>query len=46
MGHGRDKPGKEKRKPKKEKVAIARPSRESEVLQHVAQHGQDSEAKH
>jgi hypothetical protein len=46
VGHGRDKPGREKRKPKKEKVAIAKPTRESEVLQHVQQHGQTEEARH
>jgi len=42
LAHGRDKPGREKRKPKKEKLAVAKPNRESEVLQHVAQHGQNS----
>ena len=36
MAHGRDKPGREKRKPKKEKLAV-KTARESEVLQHVAQ---------
>ncbi|MBV9278667.1 MAG: hypothetical protein JOZ41_01170 [Chloroflexi bacterium] len=40
MAHGRDKPGREKRKPKKEKVTVAKTNRESEVLQHVQQHGQ------
>jgi hypothetical protein len=38
MGHGRDKPGREKRKPKKEKLTVAKTARESDVLQHVAQH--------
>jgi hypothetical protein len=38
MGKGRDKPGREKRKPKKEKSAVSKAPRESEVLQHVAQH--------
>ena len=38
MGHGRDKPGREKRKPKKEKLAVSKTPRDSEVLQHVAQH--------
>jgi len=38
MGHGRDKPGREKRKPKKEKPIASKATRESEVLQHVAQH--------
>lgn len=38
MAHGRDKPGKEKRKPKKDKSLAARkPGRDAEVLQHVAQ---------
>jgi hypothetical protein len=40
MAHGRDKPGREKRKPKKEKFVAAKQPRESEVLQHVQQHGQ------
>lgn len=43
MGHGRDKPKREKRRPKKEKTAIAKSGRESEVLQHVAQHPQSAE---
>ena len=38
MGHGRDKPGREKRKPKKEKTTVSKAPREAEVLQHVAQH--------
>lgn len=38
MGHGRDKPKREKRRPKKEKTVVAKQGRESEVLQHVAQH--------
>lgn len=41
MGHGRDKPSREKRKPKKEKLVVAKPNRDVEILQHVAQHGQD-----
>ena len=45
MAHGRDKPGREKRKPKKEKLAVSKSGRESEVLQHVAQHSQDSEER-
>ena len=46
MAHGKNKPGREKRKPKKEKLVTAKSSRESEVLQHVAQHGQpDGEAR-
>jgi hypothetical protein len=45
LAHGRDKPGKEKRKPKKEKLAVPKPNRESEVLQHVSQHGQPSEER-
>lgn len=45
MAHGRDKPGREKRKPKKEKMAVVKPSRESEVLQHVAQHPENSEGR-
>ena len=45
MAHGRDKPGREKRKPKKEKMAVSKSARESEVLQHVAQHGQNSEER-
>jgi hypothetical protein len=43
MAHGRDKPGREKRKPKKEKFAAAKQPRESEVLQHVQQHGQKAD---
>lgn len=38
MGHGRDKRGKEKRKPKKDKFSAQKTVREVEVLQHVAQH--------
>lgn len=43
MAHGRNKPGREKRKPKKEKTALAKPARESEILQHVQQHTPPSE---
>lgn len=46
MGHSQNKPGREKRKPKKEKLVSAKVSRESEVLQHVAQHGQTPEGRH
>lgn len=46
MSHGRDKPGKEKRKPKKEKLAAPKVARDSEVLQHVQQHGQAPETRH
>jgi hypothetical protein len=38
MAHGRDKPGREKRKAKKDKPVAVKTNRESEVLQHVAQH--------
>jgi hypothetical protein len=38
MAHGRDKPGREKRKVKKEKSTVSKETRNSEVLQHVAQH--------
>jgi hypothetical protein len=41
MGHGRDKPKKEKRRPKKEKSTVAKIGRDSEVLQHVSQHPQN-----
>ena len=46
MAHNSNKPGREKRKPKKEKLASAKVSRESEVLQHVAQHVQPSDERH
>jgi hypothetical protein len=36
----RDKPGKEKRKPKKDKVSGAKPRSGSEVIEHVQHHGQ------
>ena len=39
MSHERSKPGREKRKPKKVKPVLSKADRESEVLQHVAQHG-------
>ncbi len=46
MAHGRDKPGREKRKPKKQKVAVSnKPARESEVLQHVQQHAPPAEGE-
>jgi hypothetical protein len=38
MAHGRDKPGREKRKPKKEKSVVVKSNRETEVLQQVQQH--------
>jgi hypothetical protein len=38
MAHGRDKPGREKRKVKKEKSTVSKETRNAEVLQHVAQH--------
>lgn len=45
MAHKGNKPGREKRKPKKEKLLVAKPNtRDSEVLQHVSQHGQPSES--
>jgi hypothetical protein len=43
MAHGRDKPGREKRKPKKEKMSAAKVNRGSDVLDHVAQHARNSE---
>jgi hypothetical protein len=43
MAHGRDKQGREKRKPKKEKVATAaKPRADAEVIQHVQGHPQPS----
>ena len=42
MAHGRDKPGKEKRKPKKEKISAAKQRPGSEVIEHVQSHGQPS----
>ncbi len=38
MAHGRDKPGREKRKVKKDKSTGSKETRSAEVLQHVAQH--------
>jgi len=38
MAHGRDKPGKEKRKPKKGKDGGGKSGREPEILTHIAQH--------
>jgi hypothetical protein len=43
LAHGRDKPGREKRKPKKEKSSAAKLNRGSDVLDHVAQHTPNSE---
>jgi hypothetical protein len=43
MSHGRDKQGREKRKPKKEKAPAAKPRADSEVIQHVQGHTQSSE---
>jgi hypothetical protein len=37
MAHGRDKPGREKRKVKKDKSTGSKETRNTEVLQHVAQ---------
>lgn len=37
MAHGRDKPKREKRRPKQEKSSSNKSGRETEVLQHVAQ---------
>ena len=45
MAHGRDKPGREKRKVKKVKTTVAKESRSSEVLQHVAQHDRGAEER-
>lgn len=44
MAHGRDKPKREKRRPKKEKSLTAKTGRDSEVLQHVSQHPQNVES--
>jgi hypothetical protein len=38
MAHGRDKPKKEKRKPKKDKATLAKSGRDADVLDHVRQH--------
>ncbi len=43
MAHGRDKPGKEKRKPKQTKLATPKAPRDSEVLDHVVQHPRPEE---
>lgn len=40
MAHGRDKPGKEKRKPKKEKAPAVKPHVGTEVIEHVQHHGE------
>jgi hypothetical protein len=36
----RDKRGKEKRKPKKDKLAVGKPREGSEIIEHVQHHGQ------
>ena len=38
MAHGRDKPRREKKKPKQQKTVLAKSPRESDVLEHIAQH--------
>jgi hypothetical protein len=43
MAHGRDKPGREKRKPKKSKAVSAKSGRDAEVLQHVAQQPREAD---
>ena len=45
MAHGRDKPGREKRKVKKAKSTVSKETRSSEVLQHVAQHERPDEER-
>jgi hypothetical protein len=45
MAHGRDKPGREKRKVKKDKPSGAKETRSAEVLQHVAQHDRNAEER-
>jgi hypothetical protein len=45
MAHGRDKPGREKRKVKKDKSTGSKETRTSEVLQHVAQHDSNAEER-
>lgn len=42
MSRNGDKPGKEKRKPKKEKLTATKTHRGDGVLDHVAQHGTHS----
>jgi len=42
MAHGRDKQGREKRKPKAAKNAASKTSRGSEVLEHVVQHPKEN----
>ncbi len=44
MSRNGDKPGKEKRKPKKEKLTGAKTNRGDTVLEHVAQHGGQSQS--
>lgn len=45
VAHGRDKPAREKRKPKKDKSAVVKSTRDTETLQHVQQHGQNADQK-
>ncbi len=45
MAHGRDKPGREKRKVKKDKSSSVKTTRNTEVLQHVAQHDTTSDER-
>jgi len=45
MSHGRNKPGKEKRKPKQSKASMPKVTSDSEVLTHVAQHPRPDEGK-
>jgi hypothetical protein len=46
MGHERNKPKREKRRPKKEKlIAPAKTGRDAEVLQHVSQHSRPVEER-
>jgi hypothetical protein len=42
MPHKGNKPGREKRKPKKEKIVLSKPTRDSELLQHMEQHPQST----
>jgi hypothetical protein len=45
MAHGRDKPGREKRKVKKDKSTGSKETRNAEVLQHVAQHDTNADER-
>jgi hypothetical protein len=45
MAHGRDKQGKEKRKPKKDKASTAKVRPGSEVIEHVQSHGTTSDER-